>query len=162
MREQALFDWRSIPIAELIPHSRGMVFLDKLLDYDQANKSLVAQSIIRAENPFFLPGRGISVCIGFEFMAQVMAAYAGLNALSKGEKVKLGMLVGCRHAECGRSWFVEGDVLDVKASLQWESDGMAVFESSILDHNNNQILLAGQINVYQPDELGEFLKRYRL
>lgn len=150
-------DWRSFGIREILPHSSGMVFLDRVLDYQP--DSITTEAVIRPENPFYVQGRGIPVCIGFEYMAQTMAAFSGIAARLDDTPVKLGVLVGCRKASCGQAWFTENQVIRIRADLEWDTEGMGVFESSIMDSTSGNMLLEGKINVYQPDDLESYLEQ---
>ena len=151
--------WKALPIQEVIPHRGTMSLLTRIIAYSDDTISTTAE--IRADNPFYIEQKGVPVCIGFEYMAQTMAAFAGLAALRDRVPVKLGVLVGCRRALCVRPFFNEGQKLRINATLDWESDGMGNFDARIFDDDTDEELMSGRVNVYQPEDTIAFFNLAR-
>ena len=130
----------------LVPHSGPMVLLDRVISADE--ESLCAEVRIRSDSLFCVAGN-VGAWVGLEYMAQAIGAYAGYTARLRGERVKLGYLLGTRCYECTRSVFTVGTVLriHVKRVLQSEN-GMGSFECRIDDENGQ--LATANLGVYQP------------
>ncbi|MDE0838780.1 MAG: hypothetical protein OSB41_06955 [Kiritimatiellae bacterium] len=143
-------DWKDLPIREVVPHRGTMCLLKQITNYAKGTITTLAE--IRPDNPFFMDDRGVPICIGFEYMAQTMAAFAGLTARRDGVPVKLGVLVGCRRAHCAQPFFVSGQRLRITAILEWKEEGMGNFNATISDDETGSELMSGRINVYQPND----------
>ena len=57
--------------------------------------------------------------IGLEYMAQCVAAYAGLTARQGGRPPRIGFLIGCRELRLDVEAFSVGDRLEVEARRVW-------------------------------------------
>jgi predicted hotdog family 3-hydroxylacyl-ACP dehydratase len=70
------------PIASLVPHSGSMLLLDRVVASDaerlQAEVAITPHTLFADEN-------GVGSWIGIEYMAQAVAAYAGLHAYRTGQ-----------------------------------------------------------------------------
>jgi predicted hotdog family 3-hydroxylacyl-ACP dehydratase len=134
--------------ADLLPHAAPMVLLDEVLAWgDETVRALVR---VTPAKPFFTPGRGIPAHVGIEWMAQACGLYAGMEAVSSGEPVRLGFLLGSRHYHAVRSWFAEGETLVVSARMIYREGGLAAFDCTIAA--GTDMLASARLTVYQPDE----------
>jgi predicted hotdog family 3-hydroxylacyl-ACP dehydratase len=150
----------SLPdIRTLVPHSGTMILLDRLVAV--GDESLCAEVVIDPETLFCDEG-GVGAWIGVEYMAQTVAAFAGYEALSCGEPVKVGFLLGSRRYECSHPQFALGSRLHihVQRALQGEN-GLGAFSCHIDDADNpsGTPLATATITVFQPDNVGEFLQK---
>jgi predicted hotdog family 3-hydroxylacyl-ACP dehydratase len=142
-------------IRNLLPHAGPMVLLDRLISADA--ESVCAEVCIRQDSMFYKDG-AVGAWIGLEYMAQAIAAFAGYNALVRGEPVKIGFVLGTRHYDCIRPLFLPGKVLKVSATRVFQDDsGMASFDCYINDESG-PVASAG-VTVFQPADAGEFLDR---
>lgn len=148
-------DISRISINDLVPHSGKMSLLDRLIEAD--HQHAIAELTIHSKSMFFTPGKGVPVWVGIEYMAQTIAAFSGYDAIQKKEPVKIGLLVGCRKSICHVSWFAEHTTLQVIVEYVWESEGMAIFDCAIRDAGG-RIMMEGKINVYQPENIDDYLK----
>ena len=147
--------------AEVVPHSKDMLFLDEILEYDDT--SIKTRVIIRRDMLFYLEGKGVPAWVGLEFLAQSIAAISGIHAQLKNEPVKLGLLVGSRKTVCHVPFFQYDQSLLIKTALQWDGGELAVFEGEILDEQTEAQLLESAINVFQPDNFKAYLdEKYSL
>src|SRR2546423_1284379 len=78
------------PAADVLPHRPPMILIDELLEAGE--NALTARVLLRADSPFVQDGR-VSSVIAIEYMAQTIAAMAGLRRRSRGEQVSRGYLV---------------------------------------------------------------------
>lgn len=146
-------DFNAIDVAELIPHSGKMVLLDRIIEYDE--HSLSAELIVRNDG---LLGneKAVPAWAGIEYMAQTVAAYAGVMAKLAGEPVKLGFLLGTRHYCSNVAEFKTGSRLTVRVKQVIQDDTLGVFDCGIYGINHEsgqdiQIEVSASLNVYQPE-----------
>jgi len=135
-----------IPIVELLPMKPPMVFLDEVVSFDDPR--LVTGVEIRPGIPFF-EANGVSAWIGIEYMAQSVAAHAGVVARRRGESPTVGFLLGTRSYKCNVSRFSEGERLRINVEPLFFEEGLGAFACSI---ETDRPLALATINVYQPDK----------
>lgn len=105
------------PIVELVPHRPPMLLLDRVLSYD--GERVVCETVLEAGSPFVEQGR-VPAVVGIEYMAQAIAAGAGLSARDSGETTaRMGFLLGCRDSAIAVDSFQVGDRLTVEARRTW-------------------------------------------
>jgi predicted hotdog family 3-hydroxylacyl-ACP dehydratase len=140
-------------IRTLVPHAGPMVLLDRVLAADA--DSLCAEVTIRADT-LFCDGTGVGTWIGIEYMAQAIAAHAGVAALNDGAAVKVGFLLGARRYECSRPLFASGSVLQVFVVRTLQSDnGLGAFECRI--EIDGVVAANATITVFLPDNVQDFI-----
>ena len=121
-----------IDLDEILHHRHPMIFLDTV--HESSDKNLVACVRIRDGIPFFEPQRGVPAWVGLEYMAQSIAALAGIRARQASNRVPLGMIIGCRNYTCNTSMFVTGSELRISVTeLAAEENGFGVFDCNIED-----------------------------
>lgn len=142
-------------IRSLVPHAGPMVLLDRVISVDQ--ETLCAEVHIHADS-LFASSAGVGGWVGIEYMAQAIAAHAGYAARQRGEKVKIGFLLGTRRYECRCSAFPLNSILriHVQRLLQAEN-GLASFECRI-DDIGGRSLASATITVFEPADAKDFLK----
>lgn len=145
-----MIDW---PLAELIPHAGDMILIDQVLAFDE--EQIQTCLTVRADGLFNEADGSLPAWVGVELMAQSVAAFAGCQARSKGEAVKLGFLLGSRKFECNVAHFPAGSELNIHAvrSLQDDS-GMGVFECTLTGPDINAF---ARLNVYCPPNTADYL-----
>lgn len=145
-----MIDW---PLAELIPHAGDMILIDQVLAFDE--EQIQTCLTVRADGLFNEADGSLPAWVGVELMAQSVAAFAGCQARSKGEAVKLGFLLGSRKFECNVAHFPAGSGLHIHAvrSLQDDS-GMGVFECTLTGPDINAF---ARLNVYCPPNTADYL-----
>jgi len=146
------------PVAELLPHSGPLVLLDRIVAAD--DESLTAMAQVTADG-LYNQGDTVPAWVSMEYMAQAVAAFAGLTPYHKGETIPLGFLLGSRRVEFNCPSFPVGSVLTVtvKRILQDDS-GMAVFECHLSgdDTHSQSIQASARLNLYQPTDSDAFLR----
>ncbi len=149
-----------LTVEDVIPHSRKMVFLETLESADESH--LLASMSIR-EDTYFINEQSVPAWVGIEYMAQAIAAYAGVLAKSAGEPIKVGLLLGTRRYTSKVSSFALGQKLYVRAEpLHNEDSGLGVFECAIYPSNETsgcaeEPWVVANLNVYQPHDVDAFL-----
>lgn len=130
-----------------------MLLLDDVLGYDET--ALTALALVATTNPF-VTAEGLPSYVGVELMAQACGAWAGVHALSRGEAVRLGFLLGTRRYSATVPWFRLGQRLEVSARITFQDQGMGVFACCI--EGEGKRLAEAQLSVFQPEEGDEMLK----
>ncbi|MCJ8174725.1 hotdog family protein [Pseudomonas viridiflava] len=145
-----MIDW---PLAEIIPHAGDMILIDQVLAFDE--EQIQTCLTVRAGGLFNEADGSLPAWVGVELMAQSVAAFAGCQARSKGDAVKLGFLLGSRKFECNVAHFPAGSELNIHAvrSLQDDS-GMGVFECTLTGPDINAF---ARLNVYCPPNTADYL-----
>ncbi|WP_122445809.1 hotdog family protein [Pseudomonas viridiflava] len=145
-----MIDW---PLAELIPHAGDMILIDQVLAFDE--EQIHTRLTVLAGGLFNEADGSLPAWVGVELMAQSVAAFAGCQARSKGEAVKLGFLLGSRKFDCNVAHFPAGSELNIHAvrSLQDDS-GMGVFECTLTGPDINAF---ARLNVYCPPNTADYL-----
>jgi predicted hotdog family 3-hydroxylacyl-ACP dehydratase len=133
---------------DLLPHGPPMVLLDEVVEWTET--TVTACLSIGAQTPFFEAGLGVPAHIGIEWMAQTCGLFAGLEAKTNGETVRVGFLLGTRRYQAVRPWFAEGERPVVFAQLVFREEGMAVFDCRI-DVDGVGAANA-QLTLYQPED----------
>lgn len=143
------------PIEDLLLHADTMLLIDRIVASE--GETVRSETTIRADNIFFQPGRGVPAYVGFEFMAQTISAYDGLNRHASGQKPTMGFLLGCRKYNAARPFFTEGETLTIQATSLLGEEGMLSFECLILDAQGGE-LASASISVYRPADAEAFLQ----
>lgn len=143
----------SYDVEELVPHSGKMSLLSRIVAYGE--EWLTAEVHISEDSTFF-DTDGVPAWIGMEYMAQAVGAYSGLQECLKGEKPKLGFLLGTRKYNSTVTKFPNNVVLTIKVEREMQGDnGLSAFQCSI---TAGSVIAEAGLNVYQPDNAEEFLK----
>ena len=138
-------DFNTIAVAELIPHSGKMVWLDRIVDCD--DNSLSAEFVVRGDG-LLGDGKTVPAWAGIEYMAQAIAAYAGMMAKRVGGPVKVGFLLGTRRYSSNVAEFKVGSMLKVRVKKKIIQDNnLAAFECEI---QGAGVEVRANLNVYQP------------
>ena len=134
------------PVSELIPHDPPMVLLDRVLSCDET--ALVAQIEIRPGLPF-CESDGVPAWVGIEYMAQSVAAHAGVQARARGDSPSIGFLLGTRAYKSSVSVFPKGSKLQIMVEKLFTDSGLAAFSYRI---EMDGTVATATINAYQPEE----------
>jgi predicted hotdog family 3-hydroxylacyl-ACP dehydratase len=131
-------------VAALIPHSGDMVWLDRITDYD--HQSLTAELAVRGDG--LLGGdESVPAWAGIEYMAQTIAAYAGMMARQANEPIRLGFLLGTRRYNSNVAAFKVGLMLTIRVERIMQDGGLGVFDCRI---QGEGVEVTANLNVYQP------------
>jgi predicted hotdog family 3-hydroxylacyl-ACP dehydratase len=139
-----MIDFNKTDIAELIPHSGKMVLLDRVISCD--NNSLSAAVVVR-DDGLLGNDKTVPSWVGIEYMAQTVAAYAGVMAKRAGEPVKLGFLLGTRRYNSNVAEFKVGATLTVRVEKIIQNNTLGAFECLI---QGVDVEVNANLNVYQP------------
>ena len=133
-------------IRGVVPHSGRMVLLDRLVAFD--GESLAAEVLIRP-GALFADEQGVGAWVGVEYMAQAVAALAGIEARQGGGSARIGYLVGARHYSCNVPYFPLGTALRISVRRDGAGDlRLGSFACSITGEG---IVAEATVTVFQPD-----------
>ncbi|MBL6987316.1 MAG: hotdog family protein [Methylobacter sp.] len=134
-----------IDVADLIPHSGTMVLLDRIVSYDE--QSLTAELTVRDDGLLGGDDKSVPAWVGIEFMAQAIAAYAGVMAKQVHEPIRLGFLLGTRRYNSNVAAFKVGSTLTIRVEKIMQDDSLGVFNCRLLGEG---VEVTANLNVYQP------------
>jgi predicted hotdog family 3-hydroxylacyl-ACP dehydratase len=134
------------PLRELVPHRPPMLLLDEVVAWNGGRAECLV--VLRDDSPFVEAGR-VSAMLAVEYMAQCVAACAGLQGHSRGEAVRVGYLVGAREITLPSEPFRVGDVLRIFAQHVWGDDALGNFRCSV--ERGGEVVAQATLNVYRGD-----------
>ncbi|SDI76447.1 Predicted 3-hydroxylacyl-ACP dehydratase, HotDog domain [Ferrimonas sediminum] len=145
----------SHPLAAYLPHDEPMILIDELVSH-QDNR-LCCQLQLSETSPFYdAKLQRVPEWVGMEYMAQTVAALAGIEAHQQGRPVRIGFLLGTRRYTVHNPAFELGKPYRITVErLYQDSDGMASFQCDI--HQDEIAIASAKINVFQPNNVNEFL-----
>jgi len=143
------------PVADVLPHRGRMVLLSRILEHSDERTTCSVE--IDADAPFVEPTGRVPAWVGVEYMAQCVAAHAGLCARARGEPARIGFLIGSRRLEFRTDGFQVGQMLVVEATHVWGESESALFACRLLGDGFPSPLVEGNLNVFQPDSFERFV-----
>jgi len=129
-------------LEQLIPHRGKMSLLSRVLSYDANENSLLAEVDI-LQNSFFYDGnlKGVPVWIGFEYMAQAIAALSGKNDLAKGQIPGFGFILSISNFIANVPHFELNSTISIYVKETLTLDNMFLFDCSI-KHSSTELAKA--------------------
>ena len=139
-----------LPIAEVVPHRAPMILIDTLIEHGP--DTLLTQTSITAQSPYFDASiDAVPNYVGIEYMAQSIAALAGVEAKSRGEAIRVGFLLGSRKLQMHIPNYKLGESYQTRVTrLYQEESGLAVFDCQIF--HQNTLVAEANVNVFQPQD----------
>lgn len=134
------------PIQDLVPHRGRMLLLDEVVE--AAPGLVVCRVLVRPDSTFAEEG-SVPGLVALEYMAQAVAAYAGLKARGLGQPVRIGYLLGSRDVALPPADFQAGDELLIEARHQFGEEAIGAFDCRVV--LRGQVVASGCLNVYQGD-----------
>jgi predicted hotdog family 3-hydroxylacyl-ACP dehydratase len=136
-------------IRDLIPHEPPMLLLDRIVSY--IDDTVTCEVQIKAESAFLEENQGaekqVPAVLGLEYMAQCVAAYAGITAQRQGRAPRIGFLIGCRELRLATEGFSVGDTLTVEARWVWGENELGSFACQVT--RAGQKVVWGTLSVYR-------------
>lgn len=144
------------PVSELITHSGDKILLDQVIGYD--HEKLQAEASVKADSVYLKSGSE-PAWIGLEYMAQAVAAFAGIRARQASGEPRVGMLIGTRRYSVQVENFPAGMCLRIDTQVLLEDDnGLCVFQCSITDRASGAVIAEANLNAYQPNDINQYLE----
>jgi predicted hotdog family 3-hydroxylacyl-ACP dehydratase len=143
-------DFLAQDIANFVPHRAPMILIDRVLEH-QENSLDTATKITSASAYFDDTIQGVPNYVGIEYMAQSIAALAGVEALLRNDRVRVGFLLGTRKLVMHLDNFTLGKTYRTRVSRLYQEDtGLAVFDCQIFDEQT--LVAQANVNVFQPQD----------
>jgi predicted hotdog family 3-hydroxylacyl-ACP dehydratase len=107
-------------LPSILPHRGRMLLLSKITGYNLEERSLEAEYYITENCLFFDPtinngGGGIPCWVGFECIAQAIAAISGIRGLENGEKPRIGYILSVSKMQSFIPVLKSGSTVAIKA-----------------------------------------------
>ena len=139
----------AIAVESVLPHADPMILIDEVARTGETG----AESTVRiGEDAVFYDAdaRGVPSYVGIEYIAQTVAAKAGVAAMAKGAPVRVGFLLGTRHYRCSVPYFVLGTQLTVRVQPMYEAPHVSKFKGTISVTGGRE-LASCAVSVYMRD-----------
>ena len=141
-------------VESLLPHAGPMVLIDRVIEGGLTSTRAAVR--IGEDSMFYETPHGVPAYVGIEYIAQTVAAHAGIRALREDEPVRIGFLLGTRRYECTESWFRLGSNLTIEVAPVIETTFVSKFRGLITDEVRGEIASCA-VSVYlQSQEHREF------
>jgi predicted hotdog family 3-hydroxylacyl-ACP dehydratase len=132
-----------LAITDVLPHSGRAVLLDAVLEHGPRHTICSADAIRAAD--FALADGTIPAWVGLEFLAQGVAAHAGLQARERGEVPSLGLFLGSRSVRLHADALTPGRALLVHVEHRLGLRGPSSFACWLRDAATDAILVEGHL-----------------
>jgi len=143
-------------VDEVVPHKRPMSLLRHVVAHN--SHTTICDVHIEA-NSLFNENGCVSSWVGLEYMAQAVAAHAGMKSRQRGESPEIGFWLGTRRAEFFTDRYRLGQTLHIAVRHIWGEGDLFSFDCSITDAGDGRQLAVAQLNVFRPSEAELVLSR---
>lgn len=138
-------------VAEILPHAGAMMLLARVVSH--GGDDTVCSAEIDDQVLLRSPSGDVPAWMGIEYMAQCIAAHAGLVGRAGGERPRVGFLLGTRRVTFHVPHFRRGQQLSVRVRRVWGgSEGMVAFDCGIVDGATGALLAEGRLNCFMPGD----------
>ena len=135
----------------LIPHKGKMMLLNRVTDYNTKEKSIEAEYNVTDECIFYDPViNGIPSWTGFEFIAQSVSVFLGLEEKAKGKLPRLGFILGVSQVKIDIPVFTTGCTLKIKAK-EAENEYPVIYYTGDIFINDKKVF-SGRLTVMDADD----------
>ena len=135
----------SLPsLAEILPHAPPMILLDELLEFRPGRARCAVR--LGPGSPLVEGGR-VRALVCIEYMAQAVAAYAGMVSRAAGRPPRIGFLLGTRELRLSTPFLCEGDSLIVDVEHVFGDDQIGSFRCRVL--RGEETVAEATLSVYQ-------------
>ncbi|MEY4581094.1 MAG: hypothetical protein RL701_5797 [Pseudomonadota bacterium] len=131
-------------ITRFIPHRGSMLFIDSIVA--SGPEHVECRARVRADNPFQRAG-SVRAVVCLEYVAQAVAAYAGLQSETSGQ-ARIGYLIAANRLTLSAASLELGDELVVHAKRLWGESTLGKFECAVI--RLGITIAQATVSVYQP------------
>jgi predicted hotdog family 3-hydroxylacyl-ACP dehydratase len=115
----------------LIPHRGKMMLLSRVIEYDLEG-SIRAEYDITEHCLFYDPATGgVPAWTGFEFMAQAISALSGIRDRERGQKPKIGFILGVSSMKIEIPFFAPGSPVEVRMNELDRTDMIYTYSGEV-------------------------------
>lgn len=144
-------------VADYLPHRDPMILISRILAYCDDN--LLSETVISEQSAYFDPTQQlVPNYVGIEYMAQTIAALAGVEAKANNLPICIGFLLGSRKLEMNTQGFKLGERYHTRVTRLYQEDTrLAVFDCQIL--HQDQVVASANVNVFQPQDAQAYISQ---
>ncbi|MFO0689805.1 MAG: hypothetical protein U0900_13995 [Myxococcota bacterium] len=137
--------------AELLIHADPMVWLRRVEAHDEREtRCLVSVDDLGG---FRDAAGGVGAHVALEWMAQAVAAHAGLERRARGEAPCLGLLLGSKHVGFARSAYTRGEQLRVVVVRGWGGErGPSSFDCHVEGLEGGVRVAEARLSCFVPEQ----------
>lgn len=138
-----------------IPHRAPMILIDNVLQHTP--DCLITETHISPNSAYYDDQlNGVPNYVGIEYMAQSIAALAGVEALLRDDIIRVGFLLGTRKLQMHLDRFALGESYRTQVTrLYQEESGLAVFDCHI--YHQDTLVAQANVNVFQPQDIHAYI-----
>jgi len=141
-------------LLSIIPHKGKMFLLDRINNYNPQECTIEAEYKITQDCIFYDSEiSGVPAWVGFEFIAQSIAAFAGIRDMQilreKGQPPKIGFILSVSALTIEIPFYKEGSILTIKTKEIQNMAPVYNFYGEIL--LDGKIVLCGKLTVMEAD-----------
>lgn len=144
-----------IPALLVVPHTGRLSLLRNVVSH--SGEETVCDVLIEA-NSLFLRDGAVRSWVALEYMAQAVAAHAGMVARHAGEKPKIGFLLGTRRMEMKIPHFALGDLLHIRVKHLWGDGDLFSFHCEVALAGTKDPVVSAELNVFRPPDVEDFFR----
>jgi len=116
----------------IVPHKGKMLLLSRIISYDLEEQTLCAEYDITENCIFYDPViEGVPAWVGFEFIAQAIAALSGLRGHESGEEPKIGYILSVSSMQIDCHFFQAGNTVQINVKESGCMDEVHNFEGTV-------------------------------
>lgn len=120
-------------IGNYLPHKDTMLLLDRIVEYDLERPRLVSEVDVGERDLFYRRELGgVPAYVGFEYMAQSIAALSGVNTRARTDgEPKIGFIMSIRAFETDVPSYPGGKTARVSVSELFREGSVVSFECAV-------------------------------
>jgi predicted hotdog family 3-hydroxylacyl-ACP dehydratase len=139
-----------VPVVSVVPHKEVMCLLRNVISH--STEETVCDILISRDSIFFSK-EGVGSWVGLEYMAQAVAAHAGMCSFKDGSPPRIGFLLGSRKVYLEVPYFECGSTLHIKVQPIWGEGELFSFRCVIQKQGEPTLLARAELNVFRPTHL---------
>ncbi|MDR1998149.1 MAG: thioester dehydrase [Candidatus Margulisbacteria bacterium] len=147
-------------LEEILPHKKPMILIHKVIEYDLAERTLLAEMQITADSLFFDSGLGgVPASFGLEYMAQSVGAFSGIADKETGAAIIVfGFILGTRKYQNNIDLFYPASYYIAVKEI-FNGGELACFFSEI-KNSAGQAIASAELNLFKPQDPAKFIKEH--
>jgi len=143
----------------IMVHKGKMLLLNRVIDYNSKEQSIRAESDITEQCIFYDPALGgVPSWVGFEFIAQAIAALSGIKDMERGIKPKIGFILSVPSMKIMIPLFKLGSTIKIYTKVCDSIDTIYTFEGEI--YIEDKKALTGKMMLVEVNENDERFKSF--
>lgn len=138
-------------IEQYLPHKGTMLLLDRIVDHDLEDYSLAAEVDTARDGLFFDADLdGVPAWVGFEYMAQSIAALSGVYSRQGGGEPKIGFIMSVRAFQTEVPAYPAGETLRIDVSQIFRDGNVVSFDCAV--SRLGRVITTAVVNAIEVDD----------